>query len=279
MKKVAVVIIVFFALLQYAQGQRILSFPFSAKYDEEAAIAIGMQYNFGFQSYQINLKNNWQSAYPIDYPEDDIAYLGELRSISSRTSHLISVGIPIDVRAHANLYFNTTPSFVFANGLGIKYQSLDPQIADITRQQKHIVSSNIGSGFNAFEIPFTIKYRSDEKKVNRQSDYRYRGYLIAGARLTKWAGLQKEFNKIQGLKNSNQAYPDNLIHHSQYLSWEAGMGVDIFFPYFRISPELKFNQSFGNVLDVNHSLAQNNKFMAPIERAYIRNIYLSLTFQ
>lgn len=263
-------------------GQRKISLPFSSAYNEDATVLLGIQYNMVVQSYQLQLKKDWQQHH-IDYGATDENTLGQLKSIQSKPNIGFSVGIPIDIRASENLYFTFNPSFLFFNGLGIEYTAMDLKQTEssnenkvLMRRQRHVASSNEGSNFNAFEFPLSIKFRSDEKILSNKFN-RYRAYLIAGARYTRWIGVNGEY---KGILNENESTrPEPLIMNPGYLSWEAGLGADIFFAYFKMSPEIKFNQSFGNVFAPGHQLATNNQFMAPLDKGFIRNIYISLIFQ
>lgn len=266
-------------------GQRKISLPFSSSYNEDATVLLGIQYNLVSQSYQLKLAENWQQK-SIYYDEGNINNLGELKSIQSKPSVGFSVGIPVDIRANENLYFTFNPSFLFFNGLGVEYTPMHsdnpatPEIEafePITRRQRHVTGTSKGSNFNAFEFPLSIKFRSDEKVLKNKFN-RFRGYLIGGARYTRWIGINGEYKGLSEM-GSTTAIPHSLVMKPGYLSWEAGLGADIFFAYFKMSPEIKFNQSFGNVFDYDHPLAAGNKFMAPIEKGLIRNIYVSLIFQ
>jgi len=73
--------------------------------------------------------------------------------------------------------------------------------------------------------------------------------------------------------------PEPLIVKPSFISWEAGLGVEIYFTYFKMSPELKFSQSLSSILDHHNVLAQDNQFMAPLDKAFLRNIKFSIIFQ
>lgn len=274
--KYIVFIIIGILFYQSSWGQRKISLPFSSSYDENATILLGIQYNVVSQSYQLQLTDGWQNL-DIDFGDNDANTLGELRSIQSKPNIGFSVGIPVDIRANDNMYFTFNPSFLFFNGIGIEYSSIDNSKPALIRRQRHIMSSTDGTNFNAFEFPLSFKFRSDEKILKNKFN-RYRAYLIGGARYTRWIGIDGEYKELLN-SNNPTSIPQSLIMKSGYLSWEAGFGADIFFAYFKMSPEIKFNQSFGNVFAPNHELARDNKFMAPIEKGFIRNIYLSLIFQ
>lgn len=253
--------------------QKKISFPFSAYYNEDAIITFGIQYNYVYQNYQLGLKENWQQDYPIDYPADHTLYLGKLKSIRSQPGTGFSVGIPIDFRFHQNLYFSATPTFLFVNNLGIAYTSMDNTLAPLVRKSQHISTTTLGSNFNAFELPLNIKLRSAEK-TGKNNFNRYRVYWTTGIRYSRWIGINKLYNEYAlGIPT------DPLVLKKDYFSWETGVGVDILFDNFKISPLIKFNQSFNNVLNNKITLNTDNKFMNPIEKAFIRNIYVGLLFQ
>ena len=278
MRKPASLLVVLACISTTTYAQKKFSLPFSSVYNEDAPILIGFQYSVASQNIHLTLKDNWQKNNPIIYPDGDIDNLGELRSIHDASGIAVSVALPMDIRATDNLYFTFNPSFMFVNNLGVKFSSKSTDIGDLIKRQKHILGSTDGSNYNSFELPLSIKFRSDEKYFLHKEN-RFRAYIIAGARYTKWLTLSKDYNILQTNLNNNQQIPNSLVMKPSYLSWEAGLGIDVFLPYFKLSPEIKFNQSFGNVLDNQATIATNNKFIGSIDKGVIRNIYLGLIFQ
>ncbi|MCI0920051.1 PorT [Sphingobacterium rhinopitheci] len=268
-----ILIFLFFNIKGYTQQK--ISFPFSGYFDKNSTVSFGIQYNYVYQNFQLGLKNNWQQDYPLDYPIDNILYLGNLKSIRSKAGAGFSVGIPIDILMHRNIYLSTQPSFLFINNLGIIYESLDVEKETLIRKGKHEINTAKGTNFNAFEIPINIKLRSEDKYLKNKFDY-YSVYFTTGIRYSKWIGLNQAYKNIANRKDQSL---DPLIFKTSYISWEGGVGIDIYLDKFKISPEIKFNQSFNTVLDHKHTLSTNNKFMNPIEKALVRNIYVGLIFQ
>lgn len=278
MIKLASLCIAMVCICNTVHAQKKFSLPFSNVYNEDASILIGFQYSIAAQNLQLTLKDNWQKNNPISYPDGDIDNLGELRSIHDASGIAVSVAIPIDVRTTENLYFTFNPSFMFVNNMGVNFTSKSPDITNLVKRQKHILGSTDGSNYNAIELPLSIKFRSDEKYFLHKEN-RFRAYMIAGARYTKWLALSKDYGQLLTNLQNNQQIPNALVMKPGYLSWEAGLGIDIFLPYFKLSPEIKFNQSFGNVFDNQANIATNNKFMGSIDKGLIRNIYFGLIFQ
>mgnify|MGYP003413069283 CR=1 FL=1 len=271
-KKSLIVILITIHINAFTQQK--FAIPFSRFYTDNATLTIGIQYNYVYQNYQIGLKNNWQKHDGFDYPIDNINHLGDLKSISSKAGSGFAVGIPIDLKMNSHLYLNISPSFLFVNNLAIAYQSTDISREPLIRKSKHDLATTVGDNFKAFEIPLALKLRS-AKKGGIHKTNQYSAYIISGLRYSRWIGINKAYKDM--IKN-NHALTDPLILKPGYLSWEVGIGADLYFEGFKVSPEIKFNQSFKNVLDTKNPLSISNKFMNPIESSLIRNLYLGLIF-
>jgi len=259
------------------QAQHRFSLPFSSFYDEDAWLSMGLQYNYVNSTYKIGLKENWASM-GTNVPPNNEFYIERFQSIQSEVSHGMSVGLPIELRATDNLSATFQPTFVFINNTGIVFHDIRSVDEPIIIKMRHGGNSGEGANFNAFEFPFNIRFRSDEKTLKNKFN-RYRGYITAGARYTRWANLVGEYNEYETIMANGNPVPQPLVLKPGYFSWEAGLGVEIFFPFFRMSPEIKFIQSVGDVLDRNRPFAQENSFMAPLDKTFIRNIQFSLIFQ
>lgn len=277
-------------LAPLAKAQHGISLPFSTYYNENAWLSLGLQYNYINSSYRIGLKEGWAKMGITNVPENNNLYIKEFKSIQAQESHGMSVSIPVELRFTDNLSSTFQPTFVFINNSGINYQGVAQEKNSgapnfestfiekepILRKMRHVSSDLEGSNFNAFEFPFNIKFRSDEKILKNKHN-RYRGYITAGARYTRWIGIVSEYKGWTAVEKEDRPQP--FVLKPGYLSWEAGIGAEIFFTYFRMSPEIKFIQSMGNVMAPNHELAKGNAFMAPLDKVGIRNIQFSLIFQ
>lgn len=280
--------IILFLLLSAspAIAQRFIGLPF-AGYDEEATLQVGFQYNYVNQNYQLVLKKNWRELVgqggglinlPADGVDETVNSTGRIHYIHSRPGHGFAIGIPIDMRWNEVLSINFTPSFNILNSHQIVYSPQDASLDAVVLKSKHVLQSNRGDNFNSFEFPVALKLLSGEKKLSK-SDTRYRAYVLAGARLTRWTGIQKAYTQLKLDVEAGQPIPEAIILRPEYMSLEAGVGMDFITSYFRVSPEVRFSQSMSNVLSNRHILAINNKFMAPIDRGLIRTVYFSLIFQ
>ena len=57
-------------------------------------------------------------------------------------------------------------------------------------------------------------------------------------------------------------------------SYEVGLGCDIYFEYFKLSPEIKISNSFGNLL-----IPEDNPYATPINKLSLHTVTFSLIFE
>jgi len=212
-----------------------------------------------------------------DLPPNNELYVGKFGSIEGPVDHGMSVGLPVELRLGDNLSVGVQPGFVFLNRTGIAYGDATPGRDDVIFIRTRHVGRE-AQNFTSFEFPANVRFRSDEKTLAKKF-VRYRGYVTAGARYTSWSRLDWEYGNHEAIKANGNDVPQPLVMKPGYVSWEAGLGVEFFFPFFKVSPEVKFVQSIGDVLDHDRPFAQGNSFMAPLDKLFIRNVQFSLTFQ
>ena len=66
----------------------------------------------------------------------------------------------------------------------------------------------------------------------------------------------------------------NLKFQKTNYSIDVGFGVDIYFAYFKFSPEIKYSYGLKNML-----IDQNNQYSNLINRLSTRGLLISLTFE
>ena len=76
--------------------------------------------------------------------------------------------------------------------------------------------------------------------------------------------------------DSGQDYLYKLLKNKKsYLSYEAAFGMDLYFEYFKMSPEIKLSYSMNNILNND----QPNPYNMPIDRLRLRHVTFSLFFE
>jgi hypothetical protein len=111
------------------------------------------------------------------------------------------------------------------------------------------------------DFPLELKLKSD-----RIMDFR--AYIVGGVKWTETIGR----GNSQPVLDPLQA---NVKNVSGFGSYEAGLGCDIYFEYFKLSPEIKLTNSFGNVLVQQ----PNNPYSLPISKLFLHTIMFTLYFE
>ncbi|RYZ97466.1 MAG: PorT family protein [Sphingobacteriaceae bacterium] len=172
---------------------------------------------------------------------------GNLNTIESQNLPGFAVGFITRYRLTDHLEARTTPSLVFASKqLRYTYNSGEPVIRDITT--------------TAFDIPLLLKLKSD-----RIGDMR--GYLVAGAKVSAAIGSNKS--------DVEKSQAEKLVKlKKMFGSYEVGVGCDIYFEFFKLSPEIKISNSFGNVL-----MRETHPFSKPLSSLSLHTVQFSLYFE
>ncbi len=102
-------------------------------------------------------------------------------------------------------------------------------------------------------------------KSDRIGDFR--AYILGGVKYTLAIGGKKADADIDPL--------DKLVKNvGGFGSYEAGLGCDIYFEFFKLSPEIKIANSFGNVL-----VPENHPYSSPISSLGLHTLTFSLIFE
>lgn len=107
------------------------------------------------------------------------------------------------------------------------------------------------------EVPLLFKYKS-ERRGN------YRMYLVGGVS----GGFEASG------KNDLEDTSRNLNISDTNITFEAGVGLDIYYPLFKFAPEIRYSRGLTNVIN-----GQENKFTEGLKRANTHNVSIFFLFQ
>jgi hypothetical protein len=174
-------------------------------------------------------------------------------SDSARVSTLkpgFSVGIIADLRL--NRYFNLrfTPTLHFG----------ERQLDYLFKNSSNPVSTSVTS--IPVCLPLFIKYSSERK-------YNYRPYLIAGGGF--YANLSRDQSR-------------SIVLNTFDFYTEFGVGCDLYFSFFKLSPELKFSLGSNNMLTPMSQRekplhAEDEKFTNVLTMLYSKVLTLTFNFE
>ncbi len=218
-------------------------------------LSFGFTFQYLMQNYKIVKQPDWQK--PLFNNEDPFNQLTtNATSISSRSTPGFSVGFITRYRLTEFLEARTTPSLVFADR-ELLYTFAKPNTPN-SQLQNDDIARQVQT--TTIEIPLLLKLRSE--RIGN-----FRGYLIGGAKYSI------AMNK--GEADRNDAPLQQKIQNKRgFASYEAGIGCDIYFEYFKMSPEIKVGNSFGNVL-----VANNVPLISPLSKLFLHSVMFSLHFE
>lgn len=221
---------------------------------DDETLHFGFSFHYINADYKIALKPDWQTPNPSASPADT------LLGVYSPFYQGVGLGLLADVKLTENANLRFTPSLIFSNK-AVRYQygpSSSPQLAGSMAEpvEKLIRASYI-------DLPFLFKFKSDRKG-------NYRGYLIGGGKYSINVVSAKRYDDSQLIPAEKY-----LKTKPGYFSYEAGIGFDIYFDFFKMSPEVRWVQSIGNLLDAR----EPNMYNYPIDRLTLRNFQVSLFFE
>jgi opacity protein-like surface antigen len=215
-----------------------------------------LHFGFTFQylasEYKLLKRSDWKG--PFNDPYDGSPMINsKMKSLGSPVSPGFGLGFVSDFRLGKNADLRFTPGLNFADRL-VNYEYDDPSFS----VQKKVQSTLV-------DLPLGFKIKSD-----RQNNFR--AYLIAGAKYSIDIGSKKKSDDIA------LAPEAKFLKNTKNTLWyETGIGFDLYFEFFKMSPEIKFAQSVKSVLKDKDRT--ENPYTAPIDKLFIRNFQFSLYFE
>lgn len=215
---------------------------------DDEAIHFGFTFQYVASEYKVFKKPTWRNPF---YDEDTKSFVTDsLYSISSPVSPGFGLGFVTNLRLgdHGDLRF--TPGLVFSDRL------LDYQYRDAANFRQQRVQATL------VDLPVGFKLKSDRRR-------NFRAYMIGGAKYSLDIVSKKKTN------DAGFAPTEKLVKNTRGIVWyEAGVGFDLYFDYFKLSPELKLSNSVRSVLT-----PENHPYSAPIDKLLLRNVQFSLYFE
>jgi len=233
--------------------------------------SFGFNFQYISAEYKILKKQNWQNAFyelpnsfGVSYDANaGLPVTSTLKSISSTPSQGFGLGFVINRSIAENFDLRTTPSLIFSDRI-VRYEyEPKPPITLANGQSKNfqtLVDKKVQA--TMFEFPLGIKVKS-----NRLNNFR--AYWLGGAKYSiDIASKKKTFDEGESAVNKL------LKNQRNYLSYETGIGFDLYFEYFKMSPEIKLSYSANDILQHD-----DTAYAKPIDKLKLRQLTFSLIFQ
>jgi hypothetical protein len=211
-----------------------------------------LHFGFSFQyiapQFKILKVPQWRSPY---FDVETSTYVTDsLNSISSKASQGFGLGFVVDLRLTSNVNLRLTPSLSFTDRL------VDYKYANSAMDIQKKVSSTMA------DLPLGIKLKSDRRR-------NFRAYVLGGVKYSV-----DIISKSKKDDTGNIATEKFLKNLNSFITYETGIGFDIYFEPFKMSPEIKLSNSFRNVLKQD-----NNPYSAPLDKLFLHSLQFSLFFE
>lgn len=191
------------------------------------------------------------STYQIKYADTaavkgtpQVHGLDTLHSVVPSWGGGFALGFIVNYRINEFLDLRLTPSVAFYE------HALRYNYTDGTYQEQLVETTMV-------EFPFLLKYKSMRRGNVRM-------YVVGGVKPGIEASGKKELENIS----------DGLEVKNINMNLEAGIGLDLYFPLFKFSPEIRFSRGVMNVLDNNR-----NDYGLPLKYVNTNTITIYLLFQ
>ncbi len=219
---------------------------------DNETLHFGFKFQYVAAEYKILKTAEWRGPF-VDLNDGTPMIPSKLMSLSSPVSQGFALGFVSDYKLAENANVRFTPGLVFSDISAI-YEFEDPTYS----VQKKVQATFV-------DLPIGIKLKS-----NRLNNYR--AYIIAGAKYSMdiVSKKKKDDSSLIASEKYLKSVPNSLWY-------EAGLGLDIYFEWFKLSPEIKFSQTTKSVLLDKDRV--ENPYIAPIDKMFLRNLQFSLFFE
>lgn len=206
----------------------------------------------GFNAQDIEMENVGPQLFTR---EDGTEVMRSVVCDASKWNPGISVGVVADMRLSNHLNLRVTPTMHFGSK-HLTFRDIDNLDENgVARTESQELKNTYLS------IPLDLKFSS--KRCNN-----YRPYIMAG--VNPMINLTSKDQDIIRLKRF-----DTMI--------EIGVGCDLYLPFFKLIPELKFCYSLTNSLDKNHASQLKDKALiemaSGVRACHTKMIVLSFYFE
>lgn len=186
------------------------------------------------------------TTYQLKYSDRFVSKeLDSLYAISPSWSPGFSLGFIVNMHLSEFLDLRLLPKVSFYEHR-IEYLRLDaPKIDELVET-------------TVVEFPLLLKYKS-ERRGN------FRMYMVGGVK----PGIE-----ASGKNDVDEISKENLNIRTFNMSLDVGFGIDMYYPLFKFSPELRFSKGMTNMLGNS-----GNELSAGIDRLNTNTITLYLLFQ
>jgi hypothetical protein len=203
-------------------------------------------YDFQSKPYYFGITLGFNSSRYTPFRSEDFIFTDSIVGVQSLNGPGFNLNLIGNLKLGKYFDFRFTPGFSFAE------RRLNYSQATIGRED---LQETVESVF--IETPFYFRYKSAPYRDKRL-------FLIAGVKYSYDVATE-----------SRTRQADELVRISPHdFSVEYGAGIQIFFPYFILSPEFKISHGVGNTLLFNPNLPQSRVLEKVTSRTFTISFHI-----
>lgn len=253
MRKTLILLIAFFGAITSAKAQN-----WGGGVDEKD-IHFGFTFQVLTSEYKVLKKPDWGDQY-YDLTQDPPSLVHDgFRYINAEDKIGYGLGFVVNKRVSSHADLRLTPTLVFNDRI-LHYQFKTNQTIGGEPERsarEQVVQTTV------IDFPLGFKLKSDRRK-------NFRAYMIGGLKYSM------DITSAKKRSNDGKTSMEMLLQNKKnFLSYEAGLGMDLYFEYFKMSPEIKYSSSFNSILEHDN----NNPYSNPLNKLMLRHVTFSLFFE
>ncbi|WP_116105743.1 porin family protein [Lewinella sp. IMCC34191] len=203
-------------------------------------------YDFQAKPYYFGITLGFNSSRYTPFRSNEFIYTDSIIGVESLNGPGFNLNLIGNLKLGKYFDFRFTPGFSFAE------RTLNYTQSTVNQRE---LQEKIESVF--IEIPFSFRYKSAPYRDKRL-------FLIAGMKYSYDVATE-----------SRTRQAEELVRISPHdYSIEYGAGIQIFFPYFILSPEFKISHGIGNSLLFNPTLPQSRVLSKVTSRTFTLSFHI-----
>ncbi|GGK65750.1 porin family protein [Rufibacter glacialis] len=208
----------------------------------------GYEYKRLRWGFSLGVNTSW---YQLEHSDRYVAEIkqNDSLSVNDKTGIGFNVNFITTYRLSPNLVLRAQPGVGY-HSRAIEYKGVAAEPENNIAAGDHLQEVNTFSG----ELPLLVKYESKRRKNTQM-------YFVAGVKPSLVVGGQKKGNEYLQLKTMDFAI-------------EYGVGLDMFYPFFKFAPEIRYSRGIGNLHKPANSIFNNS-----IQQLNTNTVTLYLNFE
>ena len=189
-----------------------------------------------------------QNSYKINYKTNSTVSNPDIETVPDIG---FNVGLIGDLKLHKNVNFRFEPGLI-SNTKTIYFNHITTGAIDSTRT----------AGNTYLHLPFVFKFSTD--RLNN-----IRPYVLTG--------VSYDHNFSSNQKNGNDNFSGEFRQKTSNFMYELGIGIDIYLPYFKLSPSIRGLFAINNELKYDNT--SGGPWTDPINFMGTRGVFLHIAFE